>query len=177
MLGGALAGEAVTAAPAGLGLAIAGTALAGAAAGGGTAVTALKIMTITKLKIGIIGALAVAGLAAPLVVQNQALTRLRKENDSLREQQAQVTQLTAENERLSGMLSKSNAAGGLPDDQLRELMRLRGEVGELRREGQEVVRLQAENQRLRTQVSSVQAQGEALRMNAATSLAVSQLNA
>jgi len=60
-LGAALAGEAETAAPAGLAESIAGTALASAASGG-TALSLLKIIGVTKLKLGIMSAIVVAGI-------------------------------------------------------------------------------------------------------------------
>src|SRR5437773_962062 len=49
-----LSSQTVTAAPAGLAVNIAGTALASAASGAGTTLTILKLITMTKLKVGII---------------------------------------------------------------------------------------------------------------------------
>ena len=72
-LGTALAGHAVTAAPAGLAAAISATALANAAAGGGIALTLLKLVTMTKLNIGIIGAIVVAALAVPVVLHYRSV--------------------------------------------------------------------------------------------------------
>src|SRR5439155_6995203 len=66
----ALAAQAVTAAPAGLGIGISSAALAGAAAGGGTSLTLLKLMSMTKIKAAIVAAIAVAGVATPLVMQH-----------------------------------------------------------------------------------------------------------
>jgi RNA polymerase sigma factor (sigma-70 family) len=68
-----------------------------AAAGTGTTLTLLKIMTTTQLKLGL-GALVVAGAATALVVQHQAQTKLREENQSLRQQ---ITQLQSDNLSLS----------------------------------------------------------------------------
>src|ERR1051326_8457923 len=65
-LGAALTAEAVSAAPAGLAATICGVALASAASGGGTAVTLLKLMTLTKLKVGVISALVLAGVATQI---------------------------------------------------------------------------------------------------------------
>ncbi len=55
----ALAGEAVTAAPIGMAIGISSAALASAAASGGTTFTLVKLMTMTKLKAGIVSALVV----------------------------------------------------------------------------------------------------------------------
>lgn len=132
-LGSALATEAVTAAPAGLAFSISGLALAGATSGtGGTAVTLLKILTMTKLKLGIIGAVAVVGVATPLVIQYQTQAKLRDENASLRQQITERDQLVQESQRLSNQLAEVKASNSLTDAQRSELMRLRGEVGVLR---------------------------------------------
>jgi RNA polymerase sigma factor (sigma-70 family) len=147
-----LATEVITAAPAGLATTIAGTALAGAATGG-TAVTALKIMSMTKVKFALMGTV-VAALAAPLLVQQQTVSRLREENQSLQQQQAQTTQLAAENERLSNQLAQANSTQ--TQGQLQELLKLRGEVGMLRRQSKELARLQEENRQLRARPLTVQ---------------------
>jgi hypothetical protein len=138
-----LATEAVTAAPAGLAATAAGAALTGAA--GGTAFTALKVLSVSKIKLGLAGALAVA-VAAPLIVQHEAAARLREENQSLQQQQTRLAQLTAENERLNQL---AQATQTLPDPQNSELLRLRGEVGLLRRQTSELAQLQDENRQLR----------------------------
>jgi RNA polymerase sigma factor (sigma-70 family) len=124
----ALAGHAVTAAPAGLAAGATSAALAAAAAGTGFTITFLKLMTMSKLKLGIIGAAVVAGLVTPLVIQYQSLNKLREENRILREQSQEFAQFQAEKERLSNQVAQTR----LSNDQLRELMRLRGEVGQLR---------------------------------------------
>jgi RNA polymerase sigma factor (sigma-70 family) len=111
-LGTALVSEAVTAAPAGLAASISTAAFAGAA-GTGTTLTVLKFMAMTKLKAGIIGAIVVAGVVTPLVVQHQTQVRLREENQSLRQQVNQVAQLTAENERLSKLLADARNSPAL----------------------------------------------------------------
>jgi RNA polymerase sigma factor (sigma-70 family) len=147
--------ETVMAAPAGLATTIAGTALAGAATSG-TALAALKVMTMTKLKLGILGILAVAGVSAPLIVQHQSVSRLLEENQLLQQQQGQMAQLAIENDRLSNLLAQANSAQALSPDQLRELLRLRGEVGSLRQQSKEFARLQQENRQLRARPVAVQ---------------------
>ncbi len=125
-----LAGQAVVAAPAGLNVSVTSAALAGAATGTGFTLTLLKIMTMTKLKTGIVGVLIVAAVATPLVIQQQAQVRLRERDKAMQQQNDQMAQLRAENERLSSLLAQAN--GSLMDDQMRELLKLRGEVGLLR---------------------------------------------
>jgi hypothetical protein len=110
-----------------------------ASAGTGT-FTLLKIMTATRLKLGV-SALVVAGAATALVVQHQTQTQLRAENDSLRQQ---IAQLQTDNENLSNRLNSASAPPSLPDNQLNELLRLRSEVGTLRRQTNEIERLKME---------------------------------
>lgn len=135
-LGTALATEAVTAAPAGLALSIAGTALASATGGLGTAATLFKVMSITKLQISVIGALVVAGVATPLVLQQQSQARLREANELLRQEVGRRSQLEAENARLSRLAAQASNPQPAADEAQRELLRLRGEVARLRTEAQ-----------------------------------------
>src|SRR5262249_40182034 len=102
-LGSVLATEAVTAAPAGLAAGgaaggVAAGAVAGAAAGNATFLTALKIMSMTKLKTGLVVAV-VAALAVPLAMQHRTLPRLQEENEELRGKFQTMNQVSAENER------------------------------------------------------------------------------
>ncbi|MGA2138949.1 MAG: sigma-70 family RNA polymerase sigma factor [Verrucomicrobiia bacterium] len=97
-LGTALASEAVSAAPVGLAVTVSSVALASAAAGTGTTFTFLKAMTMTKLQAGIIGAIIVASVLTPLLIEQQAQVKLREENQSLRQQ---IAQLKADNKSLS----------------------------------------------------------------------------
>jgi RNA polymerase sigma factor (sigma-70 family) len=143
-LGAALAAEAVTAAPAGLAVAVSSTAVTAAAAGTGTTLTFLKIMTATNLKLGIISAVLVAGAATPLVIQHQAQLKLGEENQSLRQQVEQVSQLRAENERLSNLIDRANNPPSLSNDERNELLKLRGEIAALRLDSQKLEQLKAD---------------------------------
>jgi RNA polymerase sigma factor (sigma-70 family) len=129
--------EAVTAAPAGLAMTISGAALASAATGGGTTLAILKIMTMTKLKVGVIVALVAGGVAIPLMMQHQAQSKLREENEALRQSAEQSKKLAAENERLK-LASQSSTPEPTDDKAARELVKLRGEVGKLRTENANV---------------------------------------
>jgi myosin heavy subunit len=157
-LGTALTTEAVTAAPVGLAGSIAGTVLASTAAGGGITVTLVKLMTMTKLKFGIISVIAVTGVATELVIQSQSQASLREENQALHQQASQLSQVAAENERLSNLVVQANSAESLSREQMRELLRLRGEVGQLRQESNLLETLRMQNQQLRTQQAGVSAQ-------------------
>ncbi|MEO5802300.1 MAG: sigma-70 family RNA polymerase sigma factor, partial [Verrucomicrobiota bacterium] len=140
-LGTVLAAEAVTAAPTGLAISISGMALASAAASGATALTFLKILSMTKLKLGIISAVVVAGVATPLVMQHQAIARLRSENNALQQKSAPTVESSAPAANAEDLerIQKER----------RELYRLRGEVGQLRNRMKDLSKLQEENGRLR----------------------------
>jgi RNA polymerase sigma factor (sigma-70 family) len=144
-LGAVLAAEAVTAAPAGLAVSLAGTALSSAVAGG-TALTVLKLMNMTTLKLGLAGAIVVGAFVTPLALQHQSLVKQREENLALRQQFERTAQLETENDRLSNLVARAHSPAS--DDQLRELLRLRGEVGMLRSQSNQLERLRNENRRL-----------------------------
>jgi hypothetical protein len=155
-LASAIAAHAVQTAPAGLAAALTTASLAGAAGGTGAAVGLLKLMAMTKLKLGLAGAVAVAGVATPLVIQHQAAVRLREENRSLQQQADQAAEQRAENEHLSRMVAQANAAHALTNNQLSELLRLRGEVGLLRGQSNELATLREENRRLQAGLAAGQ---------------------
>jgi len=146
-LGTVLASEAVTAAPAGLAASLVGTALTGAA-GGGTALTVLKIMNMTTLKLGVASAIVVGGIVAPLAIQHHSLANQREENQALRQQVGQMAELETENQRLSNLVARAGSAPSATDDRLRELLRLRSEVGTLRSQANQLEGLRNENRRL-----------------------------
>ena len=143
-LSAAITAGAVIAAPANLAASVSAGALS-IATSTATNFTALKIMTLTKLKVGMLSAVVLAGVATPLAVQQRAQTRLRERNVELGRQ---VDQLAHENARLSNLVARAEETRTLSQDQLRELMKLRGEVGLLRRQTNELEKLQQENRRL-----------------------------
>jgi len=133
-LASTLVTQAVSAAPAGLAISISSVALAGAATGGGTAITILKIMSMTKLKIGIISAVVVAGVTIPLVMHQRSQNQLRAANEALQRQAEQTARLAAENEQLSNRVAVAGAPKPAATDPSREVLKLRGEVGRLKQE-------------------------------------------
>jgi hypothetical protein len=141
---------------AGLAASIAGTALAGAAAGGGITVPLIKLLAMTKLQAGVVGAILITCVAIPVAVQHQSRNQLREDNRALRQQ---VDQLAVENERLSNLVARANSSQALAIDQPSELLRLRGEVGVSRQQKSKAERLLEENRRLRAgQTNSQNAQ-------------------
>ena len=146
-LGTALAAEAVTAAPVGLATAIAGTALAGAAASGATGFTLIKLITMTQLKLGIVGALVLAGVATPLVLEHQSQAKVSAENQALRHRLERLGAQPREDGRLAGPVAPGDQPQANASHPSSELLRLRGEVGMLRRNAQELERLKQETRR------------------------------
>ena len=120
----------VAAAPAGLAASIAGAAIASTATGTGTTLTILKFMAMSKLKVGLVGALVVAGVATPLVIQNQAQSKLRTENLVLRQQNTQLTEqmtpLAAQNARLSNLIAQATEYPSTQQSQSNEIVEVAG---------------------------------------------------
>jgi RNA polymerase sigma factor (sigma-70 family) len=151
-LGTALAGQVVTAAPAGLAAGISSAVLAGTAAGTATTFTALKLILMAKIKLGIVSAVVVASVATPLVLQHNARAKLREQDDSLRQQQSQLAALQADNERLSKLAAGSSLNSNQPED----LRRLRAEAAALQPQTSAVARLREENRRLKASAAQAQ---------------------
>jgi RNA polymerase sigma factor (sigma-70 family) len=147
-----ISSNAVQTAPAGLAATLTSVSIAGAAVEAGTALSALKLMTITKLKIGFIGALVIAGVAVPLVLQHQTQLRFNEENAMLR---SKAVQLQKSNENLSDQVAHAaTSAESLSQGELRELLKLRGEAGRLRQQLKQLDLLRAENQKLHGQLAA-----------------------
>ena len=146
VLAKALTTNVVNAAPTGFAATISTVALTSAATST-TAISFLKIMTMTKLKIGVVSAIAVAGLTTSLLLQNQAGAKLRERDDLSRKQTDQIAQLETENQRLSKLAGNTSLA----PDQLDELQKLRQEGAALRARTNDLATLREENRRLRSQ--------------------------
>jgi RNA polymerase sigma factor (sigma-70 family) len=138
-----MATQGVIAAPLGLSTSVSATALAAGTVAGGITISTLKLILMSKLKVSAVGALVVASVATPLVLQHQTVTRLRDENRALQEQARQVNVLRGESEILSKQLIDARQSQALNKAELSELLRLRGEVGPLRRDSQALAKLRA----------------------------------
>jgi hypothetical protein len=103
---------------------------------------------MTKLKLGIVSAMVVAGVMTPWVIQRQAQSRLLEENQALRVKAEQVDSLLAENSRLSNLVTQAETLAPSREEVSAELLRLRGEVGRLRQQESEAKKLQADTRRL-----------------------------
>lgn len=157
-LGLALAGQATVAAPAGLAASVTGVALAGTAATSVGWLTAF--MGMSKLQVGITGALAVAG-GSGYFAQAETNAGLQREIATLRGQQAEVVALRAENRTLANtaaeieMLRRDDA----------ELKRLVEDAAEAKKRIEENARLAQvrENQRnVQAEIDRMNREGNAL---------------
>lgn len=131
----ALASHPAVAAPAGLAASVAGAALSGGASTAAGAGWITTTMSMTKLQIGIVGALAVAG-TTQFVVQSNAMSELRAELSGLRQQHDVAVTLVGDNARLARLVSDAEAAR----TQAAELVRVREESAALRGQLQTAIR-------------------------------------
>ena len=111
-------------------------------------------MKTTALKLGIVCAVVLAGIATPMVIKHNAAVSLRENNAALRQQADRLAQLAGENQRLSNLVAQAKPP--LSDEQFRELLRLRGEMGMLRRQTNAIQKLRAENRRLAARLATAQ---------------------
>jgi TolA-binding protein len=119
-------------------------------------------MTMTKLILGLVGVLAVTGIAASLAIHHSGRVKLREKAEALRQQTEQITRLSSENERLSNRVVRASGTQALAQDQLRELLRLRGQIEPLRQAATEQAQLQVTNAQLRAALALSERQsGEA----------------
>jgi hypothetical protein len=138
-----LAQQTVSAAPATLAANIVGTALTAGAVSSAPLLTLFNIMN-AKLKVGLVTAVVVAGVATPLAIHERARRDLRDENAALRQRIDALAPLVSESERLSNLLARTTVAAAVAQtNPSSELLKLRGEVGRLREENRELARLKA----------------------------------
>ena len=143
----AITANAIHVAPAGVAASLSAGSMA--ATTGGT-FTILKIMSAAKLKLAL-GTLTVIGATTAIVLQYQSQTRLRAENQSLRNQ---MLQLQSNYENTSNQMATAREAKIPTGQQLTEVARLRAEVDRLRRKTNELARLQNANNHVASNTDS-----------------------
>jgi hypothetical protein len=149
----ALAIGVLTPAPAALAGTIASTALASGAVAGSTTLTLMKLMSLTTVKVSLISALVVAGIAVPAWQQTR-LQRVQSENAQLHAKETALRTQATELAALRDEAERLRKAGDDPAEleQLRqwktqtqpELLRLRGLAGLARRANAEAEQLRAQ---------------------------------
>ncbi len=126
-IGAAVIANSVQAAPPALAKAVTAAALAqGATACGSTfgILKGLQLMAWTNTKTAIVTT-ALVGLATLSVVEHQRQSALSRQNDLLRQQIGQISQLGTENQNLSNRLAQANRAETLARSRLDDLLRVR----------------------------------------------------
>src|SRR5919109_2632098 len=155
-LAATLTGSAVQTAPAALAGTISAGVIAGATVAAGSTFSLLNLMSMTKMKAGLLSAAVLVGAGTPILVQQQSLSGLRAENQALRDQSQQLEQLRTENRQLAGLRLDWEELERLRNE-IAELHRLRAEVARLRLEKAEAARLQGENLRLKEHLQALAA--------------------
>ena len=156
----AMTGSAVQSAPAALAGSISAAVFAGAAAvAAGSSFNLLNLMSMTKLKAGLLSAAVVVGAGTPVAVQQRSLSRLRAENQELREQWQRLEPFREGNQQLGVLQADADELERLRKE-VAELHRLRAEVAQLRREKEDATPLAAQNAQLREALAKLTAVAE-----------------
>lgn len=148
-LAAALVVGCVLPAPPALAASIAASTLAGVIAATTPPLTSIPLMAMTKLQIGLVSVLIIAGVATP-VWQQTRVNQLKQENAQLAQQVAQLEPRQKEAERLR--------AGGAPvsselAQSRADVARLQAELAKLRGNAAEVMRKKSENTQLRNELA------------------------
>lgn len=104
---------------------------------------------MNKFRFGVVAAMALASATICLAIQRHSHARVSEQNERISQQSGQLMQISAENERLSNLISRVGSSQTLSKEQLAELLRLRNEVEQLRQSGTVKVQLQETNAQLR----------------------------
>jgi hypothetical protein len=104
---------------------------------------------MNKFRFGVVAAMAFASATICVAIQRHSHARLSQQNESMSQQSGQLMQMSAENERLSNLISRVKSSQTLSREQLTELLRLRNEVRQLRQSGIVKAQLQETNAQLR----------------------------
>jgi RNA polymerase sigma factor (sigma-70 family) len=136
--------KAVVAAPAGMAATVSAAALASGLAGAGSTLTLVKLIVMTKIKVGIVGAIVVAAVVTPLALQHQSRARLREADERSRQRAADLANARGENDRLSSLAAQADRSQA----QSNELQALRARAVTLGHESNNLPQLRKENRRL-----------------------------
>jgi hypothetical protein len=114
-----------------------------------------NLRSMTKLKIALVGGVVATGLAASLLVRNRTQEQLEQKSQLERHQAQQMTELTAEQQRLAGLVAQKT--NNPEETQASELQRLGAEASGLRKQTNELAaRLQEKRQSRALQSGSSQ---------------------
>lgn len=117
-------------------------------------------MAMTKLKVAASVVLA-AGIGTTVVVEHQALGRLREQNQALKLRVEQMSRQTEERQSRVTPMVEASAPAAQPEARPQDLDRLRNEVGALRGQTTQFARLRSENHALREATGEPETPAEA----------------
>src|SRR3954453_3450224 len=100
-------------------------------------------------KIGVLSVIVAISVGASWRIQHRAEISSRDRQESLQQQAAQLAELSAENKRLSELITRSKSDSTLSSEQLQQLLKLRNEVAQLRELTKEKPQLQADTAQLK----------------------------
>src|SRR6266480_1603476 len=103
---------------------------------------------MTKLKAILTGLLVTAAILASLLVQRRSQARFHASDTLMRQQEDQLAELAAENQRLSNLVVRAKATNATGEDRTVELAKLRAEAEGLRHQSNQLAKQLAENRRL-----------------------------
>src|SRR6266850_6571985 len=118
-------------------------------------------MRISTRKLAVISAVLLVAAVTLLFIQHQSILRLSRENQTLEQQANQWTPLSADNERLSNLVTQATGVQLHANEQESELLKLRGEVGRLRQADKDLDTVREENRRFRATLAKQNLPGAA----------------
>ena len=139
---GLISVNAVQSATVGLPEAITSAAFAGTALSTSTFIAATKSIVMTATQKIIVGIVLAASVAVPMQVQSHDQAKLSALDERFKSRTAQVAELKAKNEQLTGLKDRTASIEVLTPEQFNELLHLRGQVGGLQRLVRELSRQQ-----------------------------------
>jgi hypothetical protein len=105
----------------------------------------------------LLGVVALTGIATSLMIQHQTQVKLSGKDEALRQQDYQLTELSAEHQHLSNLVAQ--ASNEAAKDRLTELQKLRGEAEALRKQTTVLAKQQESNLRSRAPHTAIAEDG------------------
>lgn len=112
-----------------------------------------------KTMIGLLMALALAGVVAAVVLEQNAIGAARAEQKVLTSESEEARRLTAQNQGIEKLRAENEEVVKLREEN-KELLKLRNEVRRLRRDAEGLGQLRSENQGLEARLKSVSQPGQ-----------------
>src|SRR3989442_693075 len=102
---------------------------------------------MTKSPIILTGMIVTSALVASLMIQHWSQRKIRENDAVLRQQDNQLSELAAENQRLTSLVDQTKTNSTTTDDRTAELAQLRAKAESLRQQTNQLAKQLAENRR------------------------------